>query len=176
MLLLCEYGIRWLRTNRRAGPANHCAAYTIHDFEVQGFSLIGFVIVYGVSGQRMACAVIIVIYHDCISIVYVLSQVLRSCTELYQCREPFLCPPRAVPLDLQSNLVAEACHWVLGQGTAPAIKARNITNKFTYAIFDRWSSEFSKLTKIFVNKKCEITSFLPALTDADIRCHFTQIP
>ena len=59
--------------------------------------------VYGVSGQRIACAVIIVIYHDGISIVHVLSQVLRSCTELYRCREPFLCPPRAVPLDLQSN-------------------------------------------------------------------------
>ena len=39
--------------------------------------------VYGVSGQRMACAVIIVIYHDGVSIVHVLSQVLRSCTELY---------------------------------------------------------------------------------------------
>ena len=37
--------------------------------------------VYGVSGQRMACAVIIVIYHDGISIVHVLSQVLRSCTD-----------------------------------------------------------------------------------------------
>ena len=37
--------------------------------------------VYGVSGQQMACAVIIVIYHDDISIVHVLSQVLRSCSE-----------------------------------------------------------------------------------------------
>ena len=70
--------------------------------------------VYSISGQRMACAVIIVIYHDGISIVHLLSQVLRSCTELYRCREPFLCPPRAVPLDLQTNLVAEAWHWVLG--------------------------------------------------------------
>ena len=64
--------------------------------------------VYGVSGQRMAWAVIIVIYHDGISIVHVLSQVHRSCTKIYRCREPFLCPPRAVPLDLQTNLVAEA--------------------------------------------------------------------
>ena len=71
--LLCSWGIRWLCTNRRAVPANHCAAYTIHDFDVQGFSLIGFVMVYGVSGQRMACAVIIVIYHADISIVHVLS-------------------------------------------------------------------------------------------------------
>ena len=68
--------------------------------------------VYDVSGQRMACTVIIVIYHDGISIVHVLSQVLRSCAELYRCREPFLCPPRAVPLDQQTNLVAE--QMVLG--------------------------------------------------------------
>ena len=39
--------------------------------------------VYGVSGQRMAFAVIIVIYHDGVSIVHVLSQVLHSFTELY---------------------------------------------------------------------------------------------
>ena len=52
--------------------------------------------VYGLSGQRMACAVIIVIYHDGISIVHVLSEVLRSCTE-FRCREPSFFPPRAVP-------------------------------------------------------------------------------
>ena len=90
--LLCQCGIRWLRANRRAGPANHCAAYTIHDFDVQEFSLIGFVMVYGVSGLRMACAVNIVIYYDDISIC--------SCTiagSLFHCfdvtpRASLLCP------------------------------------------------------------------------------------
>ena len=57
--------------------------------------------VYGVSGQRMAFAVTIVIYHDGISIVHVLLQVLRCYTE-FRCREPSFCPPRAVPLDLKS--------------------------------------------------------------------------
>ena len=64
--------------------------------------------VYGVLGQRMAGAVIIVIYHDGISIVHVLSLGLRSCTELYRCCKHFLSSPRAVPLDLQTRLVAEA--------------------------------------------------------------------
>ena len=40
----------------------------IHDFEVQGFRIIGFVVVYGVSGLQMACAVNIVIHYDDISI------------------------------------------------------------------------------------------------------------
>ena len=48
--------------------------------------------VYGVSGQRMACTVDIVIYHDDISIVHVLSQVLRSCTEFDVVNLPFARP------------------------------------------------------------------------------------
>ena len=42
-------------------------------FRGSGISLVGFVMVYSVSGQRMACTVIIVIYHDAISIVHVIS-------------------------------------------------------------------------------------------------------
>ena len=48
--------------------------------------------VYGVSGQRMACAVIILIYHDGIFIVRLLSQVLRSCTEFDVVNLPFARP------------------------------------------------------------------------------------
>ena len=60
--------------------------------------------VYGVSGQRMACAVIIVIYHDGISTVHVLSQVLRSCTELDVVNLPFA---RPVPCLWTYNLTVE---------------------------------------------------------------------
>ena len=59
--------------------------------------------VYGVLGQRMACAVIVVIYHGGISIVHVLSQVLRSCAEFYQCCEPSLFA-RPVPCPSSYNL------------------------------------------------------------------------
>ena len=64
-------------------------AVPIHDFDVQGFRIIGFVVVYGVSGLRMACTVNIVIYYDDISI--------RACTIAGSLFHGFDVTPCAVP-------------------------------------------------------------------------------
>ena len=64
-------------------------AVPIHDCDVQGFRIIGFVVVYDVSGLRMACAVNIVIYYDDISI--------RSCTIAGSLFHGFDVAPCAVP-------------------------------------------------------------------------------
>ena len=64
-------------------------AVPIHDCDVQGFRIIGFVVVYDVSGLRMACAVNIVIYYDDISI--------RSCTIAGSLFHGFDVAPCALP-------------------------------------------------------------------------------